>query len=96
MKFLLFDMMDPDRAADVAKAGDKVWGSAPGQIKLLALVAATGLLASCVADGPSKADTELALYRWCFAHGLGDHFVKVVEIGSLADANPEETMSCGP
>ena len=61
-------------------------------LALLALMAATGLPAGCVADRPSQASTELALYRWCFVHGLGDYFVKVVEIGSLADANPEETM----
>ena len=43
MKFLVFQLMDVSKVPDVSKAGDKVWGSPPTGLKVLAGYTCQGL-----------------------------------------------------
>ncbi len=93
MKFLLFDMMDPDRAADVAKAGDKVWGSAPGQIKLLARYGCLGLAFPGQPEGKAvvidvvEADTSDAILGITYPVTLAGADMWAVPVHELPVAN---------
>jgi hypothetical protein len=93
MKFLLFDMLDPDKAADVAKAGDKAWGSAPGQIKLLARYACLGLAFPGQPEGKAvvvdlvEADTSDAILGITYPVSLAGAEMWAVPVHELPVAN---------